>query len=129
MITETSEIFDELRLIFQSYDDAKAYVHDEIGKIENFVKQHHVPMEIEPEHEELTTRFEEPILNKSYIGTLFVNNKFWELETPPIASIKVSEYPLMSFKDGRIASDNYEPGRKSYISYTSYADGRSANEH
>ena len=32
LVTEKSDFAEDLQFIFEDYDDAKAYVHDEIGK-------------------------------------------------------------------------------------------------
>ena len=116
LVTEKSEIFDDIQLIFEDYDDAKAYAHDEIEKIERFVENHPCPIELEPEYEVLVTRFEEPILDKKYIGTLFVSNKFWETNTP-IATIKISARPVMLFDDGELKCTKATYRRPTYISY------------
>ena len=37
LVTEKTEFSEDMQLIFESYEDAKAYVHDEIKKIVSFV--------------------------------------------------------------------------------------------
>lgn len=120
LVTEKSDIFDDIQLIFDSYDCAKAYVHDELVKIKHFVEEHPVPLEIEPDYEELHTRFEEPLLGTKYVGTLYVKNKYWELDTP-IAKIDISQRDVMSFSDGTLKAAPANDVRiRPFTSYASY---------
>lgn len=119
LITEKSDFAEDLQFIFEDYDDAKAYVHDEIGKFKNIITDYPDIISIDSKYEELSTRFEEPTLDSTYIGTLFIDSTCWDLQTP-IATIKVSKYPVMTF-DGcelRRTAPTYR-SRPTYISYNS----------
>ena len=117
LVTEKSELFDDMQIILEDYDDARAYVHDEISKIMNFVVDHPAPIQIDTKVEEFRPRYEEPILDSSYKGTLFVHNTFWDTETP-IATIEVHRHDVFIFDDGDLkTTPRSRAGR--YISYGS----------
>ena len=119
LVTEKSDFAEDLQFIFEDYDDAKAYVHDEIDKFRKFVTDYPDIISIDSKYEKLSTRFEEPVLDSTYIGTLFVDSTCWDLQTP-IATIKVSKYPVMIFDDcGLRRTTPVHRSRPSYISYNS----------
>ena len=117
LITERSDFTEDLQFIFEDYEKAKEYVHDEIEKFKTFVEKYQA-VDFEPDYEDILVRFEEPYLNSKYVGTLFIRSKSWELDTP-IATIEVSKHSLMSFENGNLRHVKPTDRRRSrdYISY------------